>query len=35
MGWQRLALAAAAAAVCLILVASKEDIERYIKMRQM
>jgi hypothetical protein len=35
MDWQRLALVAAAAAVCLIYVASKEDIERYIKMRQM
>jgi hypothetical protein len=35
MGWQRLALVTAAAAVCLIIVASKDDIGRYIKMRQM
>jgi hypothetical protein len=35
MAWHRLALAAAAAAVCLIVVASKDDIGRYIKMRQM
>jgi hypothetical protein len=35
MDWQRLALVAAAAAVCLIFVASREDIGRYIKMRQM
>lgn len=35
MGWQRLALVAAAAAVCFVFVASREDIGRYIKMKQM
>jgi hypothetical protein len=35
MDWQRLALVAAAAAACLIFFATKEDIERYRKMRQM
>ena len=35
MDWQRLALVAAAAAVCLIYAASKDDIARFIKMRQM
>jgi uncharacterized protein DUF6893 len=35
MDWQRMALVAAAAAVCVIFVASKDDVERYLKMRRM
>jgi hypothetical protein len=35
MDWQRMALVAAVAAVTVIFVANKDDVERYLKMRRM
>jgi hypothetical protein len=35
MNWQRMALVAVTAAVCLAVLANKEDVDRYLKMRRM
>jgi hypothetical protein len=35
MHWQQKALVAVTAAVCLFVLANKEDVERYLKMRRM
>lgn len=35
MSWQRLALVAVTAAVCAAVLANKDDVERYLRMRQM
>jgi hypothetical protein len=35
MGWQRLVLAAGVAAACAVFFATKDDVNRYLKMRRM